>query len=590
MSPAAGLGARGGDGYGIAAVFAAVLGILFATWLYGWRVLDPRSFQWLLHGDPAQHYIGAVYFLGQAWQWPPGVIRGVGAGGADSSVILADALPLLALPAKLLGWPAHWQYFGAWLYGCHGLAAGVGVLLLRRLGCAPGAAFAGALLFALAPVLLLRAYGHEALQGQFLVLAALVLALGRWRVWPWLLLSVVAVAVHPYLAAMVLALMLAGAAAAWQQGQVPAWRLMRVLALACTLALGSAYLVGYFGLGGQYSAPGFGFFSANLLTWFDPMDWAGFLARFGRDAAQGAEWSRVLPALGQASAGQYEGFAYLGVGVLALLAVALASLPLRPDRGTCSGTPPGRLGWVVAACVALALLAVSNQPAFGEHALGTLPLWPSLEKLAGVFRASGRFVWPLTYLLMAWAIARVGRLPAGATWVSLALMVQLYDLSDKLVELRGRFQQGPPGIAAAPTAPLWGAMLTACPRVELLFWPAEDGRWITPALAAARAGASVTPLPLARPRPQEEHLQRQALLARQAGHGWRQGTLYVAPPSSGNASVQAPPGYEAHVADGFIVFAAPGCLPAPALNGDRLPDDPSAAARSSVPLGGAMWG
>lgn len=590
MSPAAGLGARGGYGYGIAAVFAALLGILFATWLYGWRVLDPRSFQWLLHGDPAQHYIGAVYFLGQAWQWPPGLIRGVGPGGTDTSVILADALPLLALPAKLLGWPAYWQYFGAWLYGCHALAAGMGVLMLRRLGCPPWPALVGSLLFALAPALLLRAYGHEALQGQFLVLSALAVALGHWRAWPWLCLLVVAVCVHPYLAAMVLALMLAGAAAAWHERQVPVRVVSGVLALACGMALCCAYLVGYFGLGGQYSARGFGFFSANLLTWFDPMDWAGFLAQFGRDVAQGREWSRLMPALGQASAGQYEGFAYLGVGMLVLLLLALVSLPLQRDRGDCQGTLPGRVGWVLAACVALALLAVSNQPTLGKHALGTLPLSSSLEAVVGLFRAGGRFVWPLTYLLMAWAIARVGRLPGGTAWLSLAIILQLYDISDKLSEFNDRFKHGPPGVAVAPTAPIWGTLLATCSRVELLYWPAEDGRWITPALAAARAGVSVTPLPLARPRPQEEHLQRQALLARQAGNGWRQDTLYVAPPSSGNASLQAPPGYQAHVADGFIVFAASGCLPAPALNGDRLPDDPSAAARSSVPLGSAMWG
>lgn len=588
MSTAAKSGARGGYGYGTAAVWAALLGSLFAAWLYGWRVLDPRSFQWLLHGDPAQHYIGAVYFLGQSWHWPPGLIRGVGPAGADTSVILADALPLLALPAKLLGWPAHWQYFGAWLYGCHALAAGIGVLMLRRLGCPPWASLVGALFFTLAPVLLLRAYGHEALQGQFLVLAALVVALGRWRTWPWLFLSVVAVCVHPYLAAMVLALMLASAVAAWHEHQVSGRRVPGVFALTCALVLGCAYLVGYFGLGGQYSAGGFGFFSANLLTWFDPMDWAGFLAQFGRDVAQGREWSRLLPALGQAFAGQYEGFAYLGLGMLMLLVLALGSLPLRLDRGGRQGVLPGRGAWVLGACVILALFAVSTRPTLGQHVLARLALPPALESLVGLFRASGRFVWPLTYLLMAWAIARVGRLPGGVAWLSLALFLQLYDISGKLSELRDRFQHGPPGIAAAPTASLWGEILALCPRVELLFWPADDGRWITPSLAAARAGAPVTPLPLARPQSQVERRQRQALLARQAGNGWRQDTLYVAPQSPGQTSQPTPVGYEAHPADGFLLFAAPQCLPSPALFGDR-PADLSAAGRSSAPTRHAMW-
>jgi hypothetical protein len=37
---------------------AALVAVLFAVWIYGWRVIDPGSAAWLLHGDPAQHYLG----------------------------------------------------------------------------------------------------------------------------------------------------------------------------------------------------------------------------------------------------------------------------------------------------------------------------------------------------------------------------------------------------------------------------------------------------------------------------------------------------------------------------------------------------
>jgi hypothetical protein len=60
---------------------AAVLGAAFAFWLYGWRVLDPTSHTWQLHGDPAIHYLGAFYFLGEPWHWPPGTMREFGATG-----------------------------------------------------------------------------------------------------------------------------------------------------------------------------------------------------------------------------------------------------------------------------------------------------------------------------------------------------------------------------------------------------------------------------------------------------------------------------------------------------------------------------
>jgi hypothetical protein len=553
---------------------AALLGAAFAAWLYGWRVIDPASSAWLLHGDPAQHYLGAVYFLGQDWHWPPGLIRGIGVGGADGSVMLADALPLLALPAKLLGWPAHWQYFGLWIVACHALAAGCGLLLLRRLGCPPRALLPGALFFTLSPMLLLRAYGHEALQGQFLLLAALALALGPWRAWPWLVLAPLAAAVHPYLAAMVLGLLLAAAVAAVGEGAAARRQVLGTLAAAPLLAAGMAYLVGAFGFGGQLSAGGFGFFSANLLTWFDPMDWAGFLARFGRDLAQGREWSTVLPPLGQATAGQYEGFAYLGLGMLVLLGLALLTAAWPTPGAKTRGAPLRRILWVLAACLVAALLAFSHRPGLGSRLLFELPLAPPVESLLGLFRASGRFIWPLTYLLMALAIARVGRLPGGAALLTAALTLQVYDLSGKFSELRHRFHRGPPGIAAAPTAPVWGQVLAVCPRAKLLFRPGEDGRWITPALAAARAGAPISPLPLARPRPQDQQAQQAALRALAAGRNWRDDTLYVALP--GAAPLPAPAGFVTLTADGYLLRAAPRCLPGAA---------PAAAIPSPRPWG-----
>ncbi|WP_448509599.1 DUF6311 domain-containing protein [Immundisolibacter sp.] len=557
----------------VALLVALVLGALFACWLYGWRVLDPASHAWLLYGDPAQHYLGSVYFLGEPWHWPPGAISGF--GSATTSIILSDSIPLLALAAKLLHVPAGWQYFGLWLLACHALMAAAGAALLQRLGCRWPHAALGALFFTAAPALLLRAYGHEALQGQFLVVAALALALGPWRGWPWPLLVMAAVGVHPYLAAMVAAIATAAAGAAYGERRLD-WRTLMCGSLLLLLAAaGTAYLAGYFVGSSQFSAVGQGYFSANLLTWFDPMDWAGFLAHFGRDVAQGREWSRLLPVLGQATAGQYEGFAYQGAGMLALLAAALITAVARMPPQAFAVATPSRRQWacLLAACGSLALLAVSARVTLGTRVLFELPLGDTAQRLLGLFRASGRFVWPMTYLLMAWAIARVARLPGGLLWLLAGLLLQAYDLSDKFSELRDRFRHGPPGVVAAPASPLWGELLGVCPRVELLLWPADDQRWITPGLAAAQVGVPVTPVLIARPLPEAEAQQRRALAERRAGLGWRADTVYVAPHEAveagaaagpGALRVDPPPGFVRHLVDGFDLFVPTRCPPPPA--------------------------
>lgn len=535
-----------------------------AAWLYGPNVLQPSSHAWLLHGDPAQHYVGSVYFLAEPWRWPPGAIHGF--GQTPTSVVFVDAIPGVAMAAKLLGVTAGQQYFGLWMLLCHVLSAWFGARLLRTLGVAGWPLCAGALLFALAPAMLLRVYGHEALMAHFLVIAGLQLALVPWRWGPWLVLAACSVLVHPYLALMAGVLGTGAALAALALGELTARRLAVQALVSLALCGGLAWAAGYFiGGGSQVSSGGHGFFSANLLTWVDPMHWQAFLAQHGRDVARGREWSVLLPAQAQATAGQYEGFAYLGAGVLLLLVLAVL-----PARRSAPAAPHGpapaiaRARWigVVGACAALGLLALSSRPSVGGAILLDLPLRDGVAGALGVFRASGRFVWPATYLVMAVAISRTVRLPAGGWLLAACVVVQAVDLSAKLSELRHRFRDGPEGAVAAVTAPLWGQALQRCPRLELLATGELGSRWIAPALAAGIAGAQLVPAPVARPTPdaaQERRAQVEALLR---GTGWRNDTVYLVWPELAGAVQALPAGARRITLQGYDLVLPGPCQPA----------------------------
>jgi len=561
---------------------AALIALCFAAWLYGWRVVDPSSAQWLLHGDPAQHYIGSVFFSGEPWHWPPGRIDTF--GDSPTSVVFTDSIALLAFAAKLLAvvglWPAHWQYFGLWMLACHALAGWQAVALLQRLGVRDGVALQlGAAFFATAPMLLLRAYGHESLMAHFVVLAALALCAGAalWRWKTWLAWCVLAVLVHPYLAVIVAVLGLCAAVQAWRIGAVRAAGLLRQGVLAALVLGCVAWLAGY-GVGqGQRSAFGFGFFSANLLSWVDPMDWHAFSTLHQRLTSYIGEWSALLPAQAQATAGQYEGFAYMGAGMLLLWVLALAFRlpgPPRPAQAIPASV------WVGTAL--LALWGVSNVVTLGAHTLLTLPLPPPLDVAAGVFRASGRFVWPISYLLMALAIARLAA-PAykykhagidSAQWPSPiaptyrwpvallagALVLQLFDLHDKFGEFRSRFRVGPPGIAQPLQSPQWAALLARCPRVQMLTLQQEVAGWEAPALAAATHGARFAPAPTARAQPLTE-AQRREHVQRHLQGGWQSGTLHWVHPSALQLVAQAvlPAGVGMQTIDGYTVVAGAGC-------------------------------
>lgn len=116
---------------------------------------------------------------------------------------------------------------------------------------------------------------------------------------------------------------------------------------------------------GRRRAQGFGQYSADLLTFVNPMERSSFLAGLPQRT------------------GQYEGFAYLGAGVLFLLILAIV-IVVRRRRPS---------AFALARFVPL-MVAVSAMGG-GRVVMDLQSLYAPVMPLADAFRASGRFVWPL---------------------------------------------------------------------------------------------------------------------------------------------------------------------------------------------------
>jgi hypothetical protein len=229
--------------------------------------------------------------------------------------------------------------------------------------------------------------------------------------------------------------------------------------------------------------------------------------------------------------------------------------------------PIPRVRWIalLAAAGALALLALSARPGVGTVILAEIPLADPVQRVLGVFRSSGRFIWPLTYLLMAAAIARLGRVRHGIWLLLLALSLQAADLSGKFKEFRARFRTGPPGLEARVTSPLWADMLRRCPDLELVSGTAQPAGWVAPALAAGLAGARFHPAPTARPSTESQGRRQAEVQALLASQSWRPGTVYLllAPLPAGIAADRVaaglPPGVGYHRLDGHDLVVPDGC-------------------------------
>ena len=170
-------------------------------------------------------------------------------------------------------------------------------------------------------------------------------------------------------------------------------------------------------------------------------------------------WSKLVPAIPHAQY-DYEGLSFLGIGIFALLAVALVTGALGRLRAAF-----GRR-WLPLTLVLVGLMAfaITTKVHVADFLLVDFKLPKPLLDLFSTFRSTGRFVWPLLYFITIGAVVLVaGRLrPAWALpLVALAFAAQVVDSSSGL---SGFVRRQPLPAAAWDTplvSPFWDRVAAA---------------------------------------------------------------------------------------------------------------------------------
>jgi hypothetical protein len=315
----------------------------------------------------------------------------------------------------------------------------------RGLGCRPAGAMAAGVLAACAPVLLART-GHLNLCAHFLLLAALGLIFRRReRRGGWIApggVMLLAVLVHPYLFEMTAALFAAVPLQALLTRRAT-WRSEAVGCASSVVAVAGAFLA-LNGLTGGKEA-GYSFFSMNLLS---PI-WPQRSGIFGPD----------LPVL-DATGGQYEGFNWLGTGVLLLVFAAAASL-IAPRRAD-APEPRTPISGLLVVLGALATFSLSSRVYAGHVKLLDLGAQP-WDNWFGTFRVSGRAFWPVGYAIMLFAVASVERLPrvVGGLLLVAAVGLQIIDTQPLRNAARAAWTSGDQ--TPTPPIPVGTTLFTAAP-------------------------------------------------------------------------------------------------------------------------------
>lgn len=402
-------------------LLAGLAGLLWFLANGGGEKVVPTRIGWAMQGDWGQHLLGWEMFRNAPWGFPLGKIPNL-AAPMGTFVGYTDANPWVAVLLKPFArWlPQDFQYVGPFIALSFVLAGVFGALLVRQLTERRLLQVLGGTLFALAPVLLKR-QGHDTLTAQWLLIAALWLyfrpaedARATRRTLGWMLgLNALAAGIHPTLAAMVAVLSLALVVRVGLDRAVGGWEAVAWGAALAVVTAGVFALFGYFSVHDR-GGGGFGHFSADLLTLVNPADTSNWLPGIARGP------------------GQYEGYGYLGLGVLALGVAAGIGAFLSRRTEPVRRLP--RLWPLVLACALMAIFSLSNQITWaGKPLLSLEAFYRPLTPLVTPFRSSGRFIWPAHYLFLALALA--GAVRGFSRWpgwlaAGLALVVgaQLFEL------------------------------------------------------------------------------------------------------------------------------------------------------------------
>ena len=409
----------------------SLIGIIVFLACYGWKILDVTNDSWLFTGqDISQHYIGWKFYRASAWHFPIGQIDGI-IYTDTSCIVFTDSIPLFAIFFKILSpiLPETFQYFGIWGIVTYLLVGGISAVIVRKSTESCWLCWIGSGFFCLSPYVFQRMYGHTALAGHWIIL----LAIGIWIYKPffstfrrklgaWTGLLIIGSLVHIYFIPMIMVFMFGFCLqdlfenSGWKEDLV--FAPMTVVADLIVL-----YAVGAFSKSGDYNDSGLGVYSANLNSLFNPNNYARYL--------------KTLPI----RPGQDEGFGYLGLGILFLLGCALGIYivyKIRCRKGIEQNfekeirrTQMAFGCSMVVVLFIFLILAWSPEIAFGTKTIMRIHYPEVILRILSTFRASGRFIWCVGYIIMLYCVMTVCRYSmkkVAYVCVAGALALQLADM------------------------------------------------------------------------------------------------------------------------------------------------------------------
>lgn len=372
-------------------LISCLVGGAWFLFIYGIDVVNVTNDAWILGADSdiTQHYLGWRYYRASDWHFMFGLLDGI-TYPYPLSIIYMDAIPLFAVFFKILSpvLPETFQYLG--LYGLVSfmLQSCLAALVMNKLTNNKPLSVLFGYLTLTYPAIYQRMFDHTALAGHWIIFLGIYVWCTKKEAVDfkseslrWGIVMSLAVFLHPYYIPMIAVMMCCSLLEDALDGK---WRMALLSGLsAITAALFWMFCLGAFYGGAGITDSGLGDFSLNLNGYYNSQ----YLGKVFKS------WPNY-------SVGQAEGLAYVGAGCL-VAAVLAAGILIFTYKKTFSR----RKKMVLLYMVVMTVLALSPVITWNENAILIIDYSEPVDKFLSIFRASGRFGWPVAYLIMTGAFA-----------------------------------------------------------------------------------------------------------------------------------------------------------------------------------------
>lgn len=398
----------------------ALIGVIAFIIIYGVDYLDPTNDSWLINigSDLSIEYIGWQYYRASSWRFPLALIENAIYPDAFSTMY-TDCPPILAVFWKLFSpiLPETFQYIGITGILTYALNGALASYLIYEITNNKPCSIIGSTFITLSPIVIARMYAQGPLTYHSIILLAILLFLKGEElnnsktcvhVMLWSFAMGLGAVTHIYYVPMVFSFVFSFYLIYAIKRKSATFFLYIIVPCIWTI-----FLMWVFGVlygAHSYGAVGFGSLNFRLNGFF---------------ITGNTSYIQKLLGFHSSFRSDYEAYAYLGAGVFLLATICIVLVLKKSHKNVMER----RLDSFLLPCGILTVFAMNPSITFNDIDIVRIP-WPQfLVNIFSIFRANGRFIWPVVYAIELWLIVFViNNLKRSAIFVlTLALGIQIFD-------------------------------------------------------------------------------------------------------------------------------------------------------------------